>query len=381
MIQDPFGVFLALAAVVFLAVWLERTFRFARTMSAGLMCLVFGMALSNSGLLPGDAPAYNQLGSIWVNAAIVLILLAVDLSTIRQAGRAMLFAFGLGAVGTMVGTTIATALLAGAIGPETWKLTGQFTGTYIGGGANFYALAGAFGTDPTLLSGAVAADVIVTAMWLIACLLLPALFRGSVAAAPTPEKSSTEGRPLTLEAQLKESGVSLRSLDFFGLAVIALGVMAASRFLGGLVPAIPAVLWLTTMALILGHTRAVRRLRGSATLGNALLFLFLAGNGAQSLVSEMLAAGPALFLFAAITVGTHGAVIFGVGRLLGWNAGTLAVASQANIGGAASAVAIASARGYGDRLLPGIAVALAGYAVGNYLGFGMGTISRAIFGG
>ena len=56
MIQDPFGIFLALAAAVFLAVWLEGRYRFFRAMSAGLMCLVFGMILSNSGLLPGGRP-------------------------------------------------------------------------------------------------------------------------------------------------------------------------------------------------------------------------------------------------------------------------------------------------------------------------------------
>ena len=58
--------------------------------------------------------------------------------------------------------------------------------------------------------------------------------------------------------------------------------------------------------------------------------------------------------------------------------GTLAIASQANVGGAASAMAMASARGYGDRLLPGVAVGLLGYAVGNYLGFGVATIMRSI---
>lgn len=381
MIRDPLGVFLVLVGIVCLAVWLESRFRVARSLSAGLMCLVFGMAASNSGLLPGNAPAYNQLGTIWVNAAIVLILLSVDLSTVRQAGREMLSAFGLGAVGTMLGAVLATALLGGAIGAETWKLTGQFTGTYIGGGANFYALAGAFGTDSNLLSAAVAADVIVTALWLIACLALPALLSRNrrPAAANTVERDPDA--PLTLEQRLKESGESLRVFDFFALAAIALGVMTAARLLGGWIPLIPSVLWLTTMALALGHTPVVRRLRGAPVLGYAVLLLFLAGNGAQSLVSAMLAAGPALFLFAAITVGVHGAVIFGVGRLLGWNAGTLAVASQANVGGAASAVAIASARGYGDRLLPGIAVALAGYAVGNYLGYGMGMLSRAVFGG
>ncbi len=376
MIQDPFGVFLTLAAAVFLAVWLEGRFRFFRAMSAGLMCLVFGMILSNSGLLPGDAEAYFQLGNIWVNAAIVLVLLNVDLRTIRDAGKAMLGAFGLGALGTMAGTLFAFLLLSSAVGSEAWKLTGQFTGTYIGGGANFYALASAFGTDPSVMSGAVAADVIVTVLWLAICLVVPALFGGRRRDPLAPDSG-----PMTLEKRLKESGESLRMVDFFGLAALTLGAMAAARLLGGAIPLIPSVLWLTTLALILGHLPPVRRLRGAPVLGNSLLYLFLAGNGAQSLVSEMLAAGPALFLFALITVAIHGIVIFGVGRLLRFDAGTLVVASQAGVGGAASAVAIASARGYGDKLLPGIAVALAGYAVGNYLGFGMGTLTRTALGG
>ena len=377
MIQDPFGVFLALAGAVFLAVWLEGRYRFFRAMSAGLMCLVFGMILSNSGLLPGDAEAYYQLGNIWVNAAIVLVLLNVDLRTLLAAGKPMLGAFGIGAVGTMLGTAIATFLLAGAIGPETWKLTGQFTGTYIGGGANFYALAGAFGTDPNIMSGAVAADVIVTACWLATCLVIPALLYGGKGLDPVRKGDA----PLTLEQRLKESGESLRMMDFFGLSAITLGAMVAAQLLAAAVPVVPAVLWLTTIALVLGHTPPVRKLRGAPVLGNSLLYLFLAGNGAQSLVSEMLAYGPSLFFYALITVGTHGLVIFGIGRLLRLDAGTLVVASQANIGGAASAVAIATARGYGDKLLPGIAVALGGYAFGNYLGFGMGTMARTLLGG
>jgi len=375
-IQDPFGIFLALAGAVFLAVWLERRYHFFRTMSAALMCLVFGMILSNSGLLPGDAEAYYQLGNIWVNAAIVLVLLNVDLRTVLDAGKTMLGAFGLGALGTMLGTTLSFLLLADAVGPEAWKLTGQFTGTYIGGGANFYALASAFGTDPNIMSGAVAADVIVTGCWLATCLVIPALLRGG----KTLDPIRGEG-PMTLEQRLKESGESLRMLDFFGLSAITLGAMVAARLLAAAVPWIPAVLWLTTIALILGHTPPVRKLRGAPVLGNSLLYLFLAGNGAQSLVSEMLAYGPSLFLFALVTVATHGIVIFGLGLLLKFDAGTLVVASQANIGGAASAVAISTARGYGDKLLPGIAVALAGYAVGNYLGFGMGTMARAFLGG
>ena len=60
---------------------------------------------------------------------------------------------------------------------------------------------------------------------------------------------------------------------------------------------------------------------------------------------------------------------------------TLAVASQANVGGPASAMALAGARGYGDRLLPGVAVGLLGYAVGNYSGFAIALWVRGMVGG
>ena len=58
----------------------------------------------------------------------------------------------------------------------------------------------------------------------------------------------------------------------------------------------------------------------------------------------------------------------------------LAVASQANIGGPASAMALAGARGYTNLLLPGIAVGLLGYAVGNYMGVMIGTIINSQLG-
>jgi len=56
------------------------------------------------------------------------------------------------------------------------------------------------------------------------------------------------------------------------------------------------------------------------------------------------------------------------------------VASQANVGGAASAMAIAGARGYADRLLPGVAVGLLGYAIGNYTGFAIARLVQGALG-
>jgi uncharacterized membrane protein len=163
--------------------------------------------------------------------------------------------------------------------------------------------------------------------------------------------------------------------------VLAMGAVVLAGWLGRLLPALPEVLWLTTLSLALAQVRGVRMTAGAAMLGNYLILLFLASNGARSVVANIFTVGPAVFYYAATTVAIHGLIIFGVGRLARLDAGTLAIASQANVGGAASAMAMASARGYADKLLPGVAVGLLGYAVGNYSGFAVAKLLEGMLGG
>ena len=106
--------------------------------------------------------------------------------------------------------------------------------------------------------------------------------------------------------------------------------------------------------------------------------VFLACNGAKSVVAKIVEVGPAVFYFAAGTVAIHGLVIFGLGMLMRIDAGTLAVASQANVGGGAHAMAIATARGYNSRILPGVVVGLIGTATGNYVGLVVGNLMRLL---
>ena len=178
--------------------------------------------------------------------------------------------------------------------------------------------------------------------------------------------------------RLYSSGRSVSLADAAALVVIAFGALWVARALGERVPVLLEVSWLTSVALVAAQLPPVKRLSGGAMIGNYLVLLFLASNGAQSVIQNIVKIGPAVFYFACVTVSIHGIVMFGLGRLLKLDLGTLAIASQANVGGAASAMAMASARGYGDRLLPGVAVGLAGYAVGNYLGFAVATIMRSI---
>ena len=393
MITDPVAITLALATVVYVALRLEERFKVCRALGAALVGILLGMVLSNTGLLPDTSPAYDFIMGPAVSAGVALILLSVDLKSVRAAGPRMLAAFSIGAVGSTVGAIVAGLALSGLIGPETWKLTGQFAGTYIGGGLNFAALGQALGTSSDLFTAAVAADVVVTALWMMACLSVPLLLgRPGRSADPTPPDEATGAAtcadagpdpdlPLTLEKMLYSSGRPMPLRDTAALVAIAIGAVWGSGKIVEIVPVIPAILWLTTIVLLMAQIPAVQRLVGGAMWGNYLILLFLACNGARSVVANIIEVGPAVFYFALATVAVHGVTIFGIGRLLKIDLPTLAVASQANVGGAASAMAMATARGYGERLLPGVAVGLLGYAVGNYVGLLVAGLVRGILGG
>ncbi|HKJ01028.1 MAG TPA: DUF819 family protein, partial [Longimicrobiales bacterium] len=274
--------------------------------------------------------------------------------------------------------------LSRAVGPDTWKLAGQFAATYTGGGANFAAVGAALGTGGELFSAGIAADVIVTAVWMSACLAVPVLLsRAGGAGAPgTPGAPGAEEIDHAAAAGKLYASVGAVGLMDVGLLVtIVFGTLWLAGILGERLAPVPSVLWLTTIALLLAQITRVGRLRGAGVLGNYLVLLFLASNGAKSVVANILAVGPPVVYYALITVALHGVVIFGVGSLVGLDLRTLAVASQANVGGPASAMALATARGYADRLLPGVAVGLLGYAVGNYIGLGVAWVARGLLGG
>ena len=394
MISDPTAVLLVLAIVVHVAIRLQGRYRLFRSLGSVVVSILTAMTLSNIGLLPGRSETYVFLRSTGVSFAIVLILLSVDVRSIIRAGPRMLVAFGIGAAGTAIGATGAGLALNQVLGPETWKLAGQYTGTYTGGGVNFAALARAFDTSADLFSAAIACDVVTTNVWLVACMTIPMLLgpgaKSTTADVDAEKKAAVESPASETGSASRESGSLTHTLtssvrpillaDTAALGMIAIGLVWFAGRLAPLIP-VPEVLILTTLVLLVAQVPAVKTLTGSAVGGNYLLHLFLAGNGAQAVIANIIDLGPAVLYFAATTVAVHGAFIFGIGRLVGIDAVTLAVASQANIGGPASVIALCGTRGYPSSLLPGIAVGLFGYAAGNYLGLAVAMLVRHMVGG
>jgi uncharacterized membrane protein len=394
MIRDPLTLALALVAITALAFWLDRRFPLFSKIGAALLVIVLGGLLSNSGLVPRASPVYAAVEGPVLSLAIVFLLFSVRLADLRAAGPAMAAAFAVGALGAATGAATGALVFAGALGAETWKLAGAFTGTYVGGSLNFAAVGRALGLDPSVFAAASAADNVTTTAWMAVTLALPlwwgrawARRRGTAAAAGASPRVHTRAAPASAPAadpapaphpywaRVEASLYDLVVLALAGLLVLWLARAAAAR-----VPGVPGILWLTTFALALGQWPAVRRCRWAETLGNFGLHLFLGLIGVYSIVGEVARVGLAVFYYTVWTVAVHGLVLFGLGWWRRADLGVLSVASQACIGGPSTAMAIAVARGWPALLAPGVAAALLGYALGNYLGVGVAWLARLYVG-
>lgn len=376
MIADPLALAAVLAAITALSFWLDRRYAWGRTVGASLLVLVLGAVLSNLGLVPATSPVYDAVAGPVTSLSIVWLLFAVNVKDLKLAGAPMLLAFTVAALATATGAIVASLLFGGALDPEvTWKLAGVMTGTYTGGSVNFVSVGRALDFPAALFAAANASDAVLTALWMGATLVLPIwLAPFFVRAVPAHDGDEAPEHPFFAD-------VPLRIFDLTLLLGLGLILLWASELAAARVPGIPAILWLTTLALVVAQAPPVRRLSGAMQLGTLGLHLFFAVIGVFSRIAEILAVGPAVFWFTATVVLVHGVLTFLGCRLIRLDVGTTAVASQAAVGGPASAIAIAVARGWHALALPGIVAGLLGYAVGNYLGLGVAYLVRGLLAG
>jgi uncharacterized membrane protein len=254
-----------------------------------------------------------------------------------------------------------------AFGERTFALGGMFVGTYIGGSINFNAIAQHYEVmkDGTLYLGATVVDASMTAIWMAACVALPRLFaRAESLASAAPDTGEHEDTERLHFFDLALVGAL--SLLAVWLAQVVTPLLARAGF------EVPSMLVLTVVALAAAQFRVVHDLPGTRLAGMLAIMLFLAVVGALCDVQALLglgAIGPRMIAFVTVVVLVHGLVTFGAGALFKQDPVLSAVASQANIGGGTSALAVARSLGRGDLVLPAILIGSLGNAIGNFLGF------------
>ena len=352
--------------------WLA-TKPYFRHLGTALMVILLTAIMANLGIIPASSPpspVYDGIFAYVAPISIFLLMLSVNLKSIRRAGPAMIGLFLVGAVGTIVGVVVAFKLLDAAVllGENYFALGGMLTGTYIGGSLNFNAVALHYGMarEGTLYAATTAADNIMTALWIVATLALPGLLRGK-----TKKPSTPVVKPGT-ETDTFDEQETINPMDVGLLTSLAFGAVFLADWVATVFPLVPTVLTITTVALVLAQFPAVSRLRGSRTLGMFMIYLFLAVIGAYCDVPALLQDGTLaiwLLVIICIIVLVHAVLLIGVAKLLKQDADVVAVASQANIGGSSSALALARSLGRPDLQLPAILVGTLGNGLGTYLGF------------
>ncbi|NCF23042.1 MAG: DUF819 family protein [Gammaproteobacteria bacterium] len=385
LISSPIGVLAILCAVAGFFFYLERAtgaklFQYVPPL---LFIYITPVILSNvniggASIIPNKSVIYSGLSTFALPAFIVLMLIKVDVpAVVRIMGKGVLVML-MGTAGVMVGGVIAYMIVHRWLSEDAWTGFGALAGSWIGGTANMAATKEMLGTSSELFGLAVIADNAVYIVWLPLLLISRNYADRFNAWARVPEE-----RLIAMEAAAElhaEEEHAPTMPEYLFLAAVVIGVTwmgialapGISQWIGTNVePLAPVfgesttrILLVTTVALLLSAT-PVSRLPNSTALGTALVYIFVAGIGARAEIAG-LAQAPAFLLGAFIWIFIHGAFCLAGAWLFRVDVHSVAIASAANIGAAASAPIVAAH--HKPSLVPvSVLMALLGYAMGNYL--------------
>ena len=338
-----------------------------RALGGPVSAMAITFAASSIGALPANARAVSGIRDAAVQLATPLLLLDADPRALVATSKPYVKAFAVAVVGTLCATAIGARFvlpaLASALGrADAVGSIASLSAKNIGGGVNFCAVAA------TLRVGAVAQSVALAADNVMALVYFPLCNWLAGDRDPSPHAVSEESGE-DEKAAVVDAGSLLAALG------TALGILAAASRLSPRAPLPAATLCALGLAAVLPsakESRNRRRLdRAANVLSETLLYLFFAGAGAAGGAAGacLVDAGPALLAFLGFLYAGHTLVVYAIGaRVLRLPRSILAVASNAAIGGPATAAALCAGKGWDGATAPAVAVGTIGYALATFLG-------------
>ena len=378
------------------SIYLEQRFKWAAKLTGAIIGLLGALILSNLYIIPTEAPTYDAVWNYVVPLAIPLLLFQANLKKIWNESGRMLIIFLISSIGTVVGVTLAFFALKNFI-PDLDKIGGMETGSYIGGGVNFAALAAKFHTPGELVSSAVVADNLLMALYFFILIAIPALsffrkhFRTPhIDAIERIEKGVDVDSTSQAATYWKRKDISLKDIAFAigsAFVLVAISFKLASWF-DKLIPSGDDVnfffnllnglfgdnyLMLTTITVIAVTVfhRFFERIHGAQELGTFLIYIFFVVIGVPASIPLLIKNAPLLLVFVFIIIIGNMLVTFIFGKLFKFSLEEMILASNANAGGPTTAAAMAIAKGWTDLIVPILVVGTLGYIIGNYIGSAM----------
>ena len=375
-----------------------------RVVPTVLLCYFIPSLLNTFGVISGESSGLYFMASRYLlPTSLVLLTLSIDLKSILKLGPKALIMFLSGTVGIVLGGPIALLIVSffvpsimdGAGSDEIWRGLATIAGSWIGGSANQTSMLEVFGASPALFSQMIAVDVIVANIWMAVLLywaskpeIIDRYFKADSSAINELQYKVEQYRKGILKIPALGDTMAILGVGFVVTGIAHLVGDAFAPYIRLNYPQLVqysldnTFFWIvivaTTGGLLLSFTR-VRKLEGAGAsrLGSVLLYVLVATIGMQMDLYSILE-NPLFFLIGMVWMLVHVVIMLGMAYLIKAPFFFVAVGSQANVGGAASAPIVASA--FNPALAPvGVLLAVFGYALGTYGAYLSGLLLQMVF--
>ena len=370
-----------------------------------LLCYFIPSIYSTLGWIdPNSSQLYYMASRYLLPASLVLLTLSIDLKAVLSLGWKAIAMFLTGTIGIVIGGPLAM-LIIGAIDPsileatspdkEIWRGLATVAGSWIGGGANQTAMLEVYQPSSSLFSAMVTVDIIMANLW------LAFLLYGASMASKVDRWLGSDTLAIShLQKQVQDYQDKIKRIpsrqDLISILALAFGITALGHIIGdNIAPWISenaprlrefsldsAFFWIVVTATTGGLLVSFTRLRtlegaGASKIGSLFLYILVMTIGLKMDLMAFIEA-PSYFFIGLIWILVHIALLLLVAKSIKAPLFFVAVGSQANVGGAASAPIVASA--FHPSLAPiGVLLAVLGYALGTYGAYATAEIMRLIY--
>jgi len=365
--------------------------KFYGVVPALLLCYLIPAIFNSVGLIDAESSQLYYVASRYLlPASLVLMTLSIDLKAILNLGPKALIMFFTGTLGIVIGGPLAILLIS-AISPETvggagpdaiWRGLSTLAGSWIGGGANQAAMLEIYKYNPAKYGQMVLVDIVVANVWMAVLLLGIGkskridnwLKADNTAIEKLKEKVSTFAEGVKRNPTLNDLMVML-GLAFGAVGIAHWGASGMSALFSD-IPKDSALasfgstfFWMITIATAIGILLSFTKAKnyegaGASKIGSVFIYILVASIGMKMDLLSILD-NPGLIAIGFVWMGIHAGLLILVAKLVKAPFFFLAVGSQANVGGAASAPVVA-AEFHPSLASVGVLLAVFGYVVGTY---------------
>lgn len=393
-----FGLLMAALGFVFYTSSQQTGFwsKFYKVVPALLMCYLIPAILNSLGIIGAEYTNLYYVASRYLlPASLVLMTLSIDLKAVFSLGPKALIMFLTGTAGIIIGGPIAILIMS-VISPETlngagpdaiWRGLSTLAGSWIGGGANQAAMLEIYDYNPEKYGGMVLVDIVVANIWM-AILLMGIGKEKQIDKWLKADSSAIE----KLKDKVSDYALSVTRIpslgDFIIMLAFAFGAVGISHWGAGLISSYLSTnfeifsdtssalssftskfFWMITIATLIGIILSFTKAKqyegaGASKLGSIFIYMLVATIG-MKMDLTMVFDNPGLIGIGLIWISIHAILLIGVAKLIKAPYFFLAVGSQANVGGAASAPVVAAAF-HPSLATVGVLLAVFGYAIGTY---------------